>query len=249
MLIVVTGLDGSGTSSIAKELSKLDHNSVVVNTPSPEYKDRNYIDDVVRKESSVAHMLYYLSSTVFASDYIRNNLDYTNNNVYVVRYLIDTVVSNRVAGIPLELNYNLYGNQLLEPDLTLFIDLEEHQRQNRINTRGKSILDEVLDKDDTREKFLSEFQRLLIPEKTIYVDNSKPLEYVVNKTYKELKVYNEKFLAENRKIELKGDIFTKNDIDSISYKALIKNRQKDLKSSKILIKKYDNYAGGKGNKV
>ena len=28
-------------------------------------------------------------------------------------YLIDTVVSNRVAGVPIELDYNIYGNNIL----------------------------------------------------------------------------------------------------------------------------------------
>lgn len=110
MLIVVTGLDGSGTSSIAQGLHELDKNSYLFKTPSREFSDRDKIDEVVRKDSSVAHMLYYLSSTVYMSDYIKNNCDYVNDNVYVVRYLIDTVVSNRVAGIPIDLDYNIYGN-------------------------------------------------------------------------------------------------------------------------------------------
>ena len=188
MFIVITGLDGSGTSTIGQTLHELDKGSYLFKTPSKEYKDRDSIDTYVKMHSKVGHLLYYLSSTVFMSDYIKNNCDYINKNVYLVRYLIDTVVSNRVAGIPIDLNYNIYGNQLLIPDLTLFITLNEDKRTERINARGKSNLDKVLDDDITRLKFLNEFNKLLDPQKTIYIDNSKDNYYeTTKKVYTKIK--------------------------------------------------------------
>ena len=172
MFIQVTGLDGSGTSSIAEALAKKEENAVVLKTPSKEYADRKIIDTEVRKDSKVANMLYYLSSTVYMSDYIKNHYDLNETDVYVVRYLIDTVVSNRVAGIPIDLDYNIYGNDLLIPDLTLFVYTEESIRQGRITNRGKSELDKVLDDNNKRLRFLEEFKELLIMEKTIIVDNT-----------------------------------------------------------------------------
>ena len=193
MFIVITGLDGSGTSSIAEGLHKLDANSYLFKTPSIEFSDRNSIDKLVREVSPTAHMLYYLSSTVYMSDYIKKNCDYINNNIYVVRYLIDTVVSNRVAGIPLELDYNLYGNQLLVPDLTLFVQLNEQERQSRITNRGKSDLDKVLDNDLKRAMFLEKFNTYLDPNSTIYVDNNTTdLNNTVEKTYKKVLEYKRK---------------------------------------------------------
>lgn len=190
MFIVVTGLDGSGTSTIANELSKLDEGSIVLKTPSAEYAERELIDEKVKGTSCVGHFLYYLSSTVFMSDYIKQNIDFSKNNVYCVRYLIDTVVSNRVAGIDVDLDYNIYGNELLQPDLTLFVGLDEELRQERISNRGKSKLDKVLDNNDVRQRFLEEF-KLLLPDETIYIDNSLPLDENVTKVYKEIKEYQE----------------------------------------------------------
>ncbi len=188
MFIVITGLDGSGTSTIAKSIHELDNGSYLLKTPSKEYSDRESIDKYVKKESKVGHMLYYLSSTVYMSDYIKNNCDYTKRNVYLVRYLIDTVVSNRVSGVNINLDYNIYGNQLLIPDLTLFISINEEIRSARITNRGKSELDKVLDDNIIRQKFLSEFNKLLIPEKTIYVDNSEENYYnTAEKTYNKIK--------------------------------------------------------------
>lgn len=186
MFIVITGLDGSGTSTIAKELSKKDQNSILLKTPSAEYSDRDLIDKNIRPYSRTAHFLYYLSSTVYMSDYIKENFDYKNNNIYCVRYLIDTVVSNRVGGVDVDLNYNIYGNELLQPDVTIFVSLDEKVRQTRITNRGKSILDKVLDDDETRNKFLEQF-KILLPADTIFVDNSLPLEENIEAIYLEIK--------------------------------------------------------------
>ncbi len=187
MLIVITGLDGSGTSTIAKKLKELDKTAHILKTPSTEYKCRDLVDEKVKDVSPVGHMLYYLSSNVYMSDYIRKNFNIENENVYVIRYLIDTVVSNRVAGVPLELDYNIYGNNILKPDLTLFVSVDEEKRQKRITERGKSILDKVLDDDITREKFIKEFEKNLDHETTIYVDNnSSDIEQTAKTAYKKI---------------------------------------------------------------
>lgn len=189
MLIVITGLDGSGTSSIAKKLHETNPDSYLFRTPSVEFTDRGNIDTVVRKESSTAHMLYYLSSVVYISDYIKKHCDYKNKNVYVLRYLIDTVVSNRAAGIPIKLDYTVYGNDLLQPDLTIFVELEEEERERRISYRGKDVLDEVLDNEKKREGFLQEYENLLDKEKTIYIKNNKDLNEVISELNEKIKEF------------------------------------------------------------
>lgn len=45
MFVVITGLDGSGTSNIANEINKIDKNSYILKTPSSEYSDRDLIDN------------------------------------------------------------------------------------------------------------------------------------------------------------------------------------------------------------
>ena len=186
MIVVVTGLDGSGTSTIAKKICEMDEGSTILKTPSKEFSDRHNIDEVVRRESSVAHLMYYLSSCVFASDYIKNHFDYVKNNVYIVRYLIDTVVSNRVAGIPIDLNYHMYGNDLLVPDLTLFINVNENERQKRLEERGKDSLDTVLDDVRKRQRFMEEYHKFLLPENTRYVNNDSDADTVAKKAYQKV---------------------------------------------------------------
>jgi thymidylate kinase len=157
-LIVITGLDGSGTSSLAEALCKRDPNGVLFKTPGGPFGEaRELFDAEVRTLSPSAHYLYYLASVVYASDQINELL--TTRNVYCVRYLIDTVISHRVAGMELELAYEGMGYFIQKPDLTLFVTIDESVRQDRITTRGKSSLDKVLDNHDTRRRFLAEFNR------------------------------------------------------------------------------------------
>lgn len=170
MLIIITGLDGSGTSTIAERLHKLDQGSFLFHTPSKEFSDRSLIDTNVRDTSQLAHYYYYLSSVIFMSDYIKKNIDFKTQNVYCVRYLIDTVVSHQAAGLDVSLDYDAYG--ILKPDMTIFVSLDENIRQERISKRGKSHLDEVLDIPTTRNKFLECFSNLLSPSNTIYFNNS-----------------------------------------------------------------------------
>lgn len=188
MFIVFTGLDGTGTSTIAEKLAAKDKGSILLKTPSAEYMDRTVIDSEVRKYSPIGHMLYYLSSTVYMSDYIKANFDYKTKNVYCVRYLIDTYVSNKVAGIPIKFDYNVFGNDILKPDLTVFVKVKEEIRETRITKRGKSKLDKVLDDKSTRDSFLALFNETLDSDKTYYLDNSgNNIDETVDKLYEFIK--------------------------------------------------------------
>jgi thymidylate kinase len=158
-LIVITGLDGSGTSTLASALAERDPGSFVYKTPSSPYDAcRHTIDEQVREKSQPAHYLFYLSSVVFASKEIEELL--TQGNVYCVRYLIDTVVSHRAAGLDVNLEYRGSFFSIRPPDLTIMIELDEDVRQTRIEARGKGFLDRLLDEDTLRARFTAEFKRL-----------------------------------------------------------------------------------------
>lgn len=185
MFIVITGLDGSGTSTVANELNKIDNESVLLKTPSIEFSERDRIDTEVRETSQMAHYLFYLSSVIYMSDKIKKSYDYKNKNVYCVRYLIDTIVSHQVAGLDVDLDYSSYG--ILKPDLTIFVSLDENVREQRISERGKSTLDRLLDDSKIRDSFLERFNDLLDKERTIFFDNiDKNIESNIMKLYDEI---------------------------------------------------------------
>ena len=185
VFIVITGLDGSGTSTVAKELNKIDKDSVLLKTPSIEFSGRDIIDTEVRETSQTAHYLFYLSSVIYMSDKIKKSYNYKTKNVYCVRYLIDTIVSHQVAGLDVNLDYSNYG--ILKPDLTIFVSLDEKLREKRISKRGKSTLDKLLDDPKVRESFLEKFSHLLDKDRTIFFDNTeKNIESNILKIYDEI---------------------------------------------------------------
>ena len=187
MFIVITGLDGSGTSSVAELLHSMDKNSIITRTPSFEYSNREQVDNSVREVSQMAHYLYYLS-VVYESDKIKREGNYKENNVYCVRYLIDTVVSHSVAGLDVKLNYETYD--ILKPDLTIFVKLNEEIRQKRITERGKSILDKVLDDSKKREQFNKKFDYFLSLENgpiIVFNNNSTDIQKSVKELFETIK--------------------------------------------------------------
>lgn len=74
----------------------------------------------------------------------------------------------------------------------MFVGLDEKTRQYRITNRGKSELDKVLDDSSTRDRFIGEFNRLLVPESTVYVNNNDNLENTIQNTYQKIKRYQDR---------------------------------------------------------
>jgi len=174
-LIVLTGLDGSGTTSVARKLSEADTGSTILSGINEPYTScREAIDRAIRDKCPMAHYLFYLSAIIHASSLAEEALK--SGNVYCVRYLIDTVVSHRVAGLDVRLEYETGLYRILKPDFTVFLHIEEGLRQERITGRGKGFLDKTLDNESFRTKFLKEFEFLAGHFYRIDVDGKSVLE-------------------------------------------------------------------------
>lgn len=181
--IVITGLDGSGTTSLAKILSEKDPKGFFIHTPDDLFSDiRSVFADKVREYCPASHYHLYLSSVILASEIIKEKIK--THNVYCVRYLMDTVVSHRVLGLNIQLEYDLGYYQIAKPDLTIFIDINESIRQERISKRGKGKLDRILDNDHIREKFIMEFNKF--SDNLVKVSNSSSFDSLLYSTLKVL---------------------------------------------------------------
>ena len=158
---VLTGLDGSGTSTIAGLLSKHDTKAKLYESILTPFSDfRRFIDSETLNKNIYSHYFFYLSALANTSELIKHDLD-NGFNVYCVRYLIDTIVSHRVHGMDIELSYSICTYNFIKPDFILFLEVEEKKRQERILSRlkGKNKLDTALDDYGFRNKFLNEFKR------------------------------------------------------------------------------------------
>jgi thymidylate kinase len=158
---VLTGLDGSGTSTIASLLNERDINSKIYESILPPFSDfRKIIDEEILDNNIYSHYFFYLSALAHTSEKIKNDLE-NGYNVYCVRYLIDTIVSHRVHGMDIDLTYSINNYNFVKPDFIFFLEINEEKRQKRIlrRTKGKNKLDQSLDDTLFRNKFLNEFRR------------------------------------------------------------------------------------------
>ena len=159
--IVITGLDGSGTSTIAEALHSLDAGSALMTSPPfPFATNRHVIDEKVYDKSPVAHYLYYLAANVYQTELVNEKLANSDANIYSVRHFIDTVVSHRAKGVDATYAYETELYAIRKPDYIFYLDCEESERKLRVNERGSGFLDEQLNDDTLREKFLHEFAAL-----------------------------------------------------------------------------------------
>ncbi|BDH63508.1 hypothetical protein MTP04_36380 [Lysinibacillus sp. PLM2] len=160
-LIVLTGLDGSGTSTVAEHLHMADSGSTKLKSPPfPFSTNRHELDEKLYSVSPASHYLYYLASNVYLSELINDSMSKKDGNVYCVRYFIDTVVSHRAKGVDVAYEYetNLYS--IRKPDYIFYLDVEEEERQKRLNLRGRGFLDNQLDDKELLNRFLKEFNNL-----------------------------------------------------------------------------------------
>jgi thymidylate kinase len=159
-LIVITGLDGTGTST-AGELLAARLGALLIHTPAEPFRQvRGPIDLGPRDECPSAHYLFYLASMVHAdATLIRPALE--RGDVVCVRHLVDTVVSHRAAGLPVELDYETPLFALRRPDRIFLLTVEEAVRRQRMAGRSRcDHLDRALENEGLRGRFLEEFARL-----------------------------------------------------------------------------------------
>src|SRR5437867_3900981 len=134
ILVALTGLDGSGKDLVAEELLRRDPCSRIIKTPGEVFQgSRSLIDEMYLQRPSV-HYQYYLSSVINASEEAKLQLQ--KGDVYMVRYLMDTVAYHRVLGVDADLTYETRSYSIRRPDITVFLSVNETVRRKRIERRG-----------------------------------------------------------------------------------------------------------------
>ncbi|MEK4231057.1 hypothetical protein [Solibacillus sp. FSL H8-0538] len=160
-LVILTGLDGSGTSTVAEQLHLEDKGSSLLKSPPVPFSvNRNEIDEKVYHVSPTAHYLYYLASNVYLTELINEKMSQNDDNIYCVRYFIDTVVSHRAKGVNAAYEHETELYSIRKPDYIFYLDVDENERQLRLDERGRGFLDNQLDDDQLRQRFLEEFNAL-----------------------------------------------------------------------------------------
>lgn len=160
-LVVLTGLDGCGSTTVAEQLHFEDTGSSLVKSPPfPFSTNRHDIDEKVYHASPAAHYLYYLASNVYLTEIINEKMATSDGNVYCERYFIDTVVSHRAKGVNADYAHETEIYSIRKPDYIFYLDVEETERQQRLDARGRGFLDDQLNDESLRQRFLEEFNAL-----------------------------------------------------------------------------------------
>jgi dTMP kinase len=137
VFIVVEGLDGTGKSTLAKELSSI-LDAELLRTPPDEFTDiRNKIDQTYW-ECGLAAQLFYGSTVAFTSKKVQKFLQ-RGHSVVVDRYWLSTHAYARCRDESLDLAEVI--PMLKKPDMTIMLYLDEITRLKRIKIRGMSKAD------------------------------------------------------------------------------------------------------------
>ena len=159
--IVLTGLDGCGTTTVAERLHELDNTSSLLKSPPyPFSTSRHTIDEMVFHASPEAHYHYYLAANIYLSTVVEKTLQQQQGNIYCQRFFIDTVVSHRAKGVNATYTYETDSYTIRKPDFIFYLDVSEEERQLRLNERGRGFLDEQLTDETLRNNLVKEFNAL-----------------------------------------------------------------------------------------
>jgi dTMP kinase len=139
LFIVFEGLDGSGKSTIAKEVSKI-INAKTIKTPPKQFDNIRNALDYYYQDCSEGSRFFYLSTLFFASNIIKHELK-NNNSIIADRYWMSTCVYN--DSIINDKDLKKYSDLLIKPDITFFLNVSKEARlerlMNRVNVTNSDI--------------------------------------------------------------------------------------------------------------
>ncbi|WP_449445454.1 hypothetical protein, partial [Ureibacillus acetophenoni] len=117
-------------------------------------------DEKVYNVAPEAHYLYYLASNVYLTKLIDRTMEEKDGNIYCVRYFIDTVVHHRAKGLNVKYEHETELYSIRKPDYIFYLDVDEEERQKRLDQRGRGFLDNQFDDQELLKRFCEEFNSL-----------------------------------------------------------------------------------------
>lgn len=137
VFIALEGMDGTDKSTLARALAaSLD--ATVLRTPAHGLAEVRTTIDAAFRPSAIATQLFYASTVLLASDQASALLA-AGRSVIVDRYWASTVAYALCRECHIELDN--VARQLLVPDLSVYLTLDEGVRARRLARRGMSVAD------------------------------------------------------------------------------------------------------------
>lgn len=188
MFIVIEGLDGSGKSTISRELSKI-IGAELLSTPGAKFsKLREQLDEIYRYNYQ-ARQLFYMSTVVNTSDQVRQLLA-QERSVIVDRYWASTQVYHRWKSENKHFQLPEIEDYILRPDITVFLNLPFEQRKKRLFDRTMLTAEDNLTLNQSADwelkKLYDDFRNRDIVGNWISIDANKPVNDVISEIYTRL---------------------------------------------------------------
>lgn len=162
VFVVFEGLDGSGKTTSARKTTEL-LGATYVTTPTPEL--RRFRDDIIASfhGNQEAAQLFYLA-TVFAASHDIARMLAGGVSVVLDRYFVSTQAYAEFRGSKLALDH--LGDELLRPDLTVYLDASLEVRRARVGARGE---ESAADRETLRPDADATLRRLHLKRSTLGV--------------------------------------------------------------------------------
>lgn len=132
LFIVIEGLDGTGKSTLAVKLSER-LGAICLKTPPDEFNKVRKTIDKTYDQCGIAAQLFYSSTVAYISYKVKNYLD-LKQSVVVDRYWLSTCIYAECRNNSIDLS--IIETKIIKPDLTVWLDLDEKERKQRIKQRG-----------------------------------------------------------------------------------------------------------------
>lgn len=175
IFVVFEGVDGAGKSEVSKLVAeKL--SAIHLESPTTPFSSiRNHVD---KKLSDKGRFYFYMASNFDLSEKILITL--RSKSIICARYFHSTVIGYASRqNIDIESVYNSINvtkEDLINPDLTIFLNVNEDTQRRRINSRGLSKNSQTdykcLENDKYRERLFKNYRYISKKESWHIIDTS-----------------------------------------------------------------------------
>lgn len=188
VFILFEGMDGCGKSCISKMVADRLDDACWISTPAGYFSHLRKMIDKQFKNNGLAIQLFYMLSNIDASSRARTELD-SGFSVIMDRYVPSTLAYDNIArcsGFPDDFWITNFLDQIVIPDVTIFLETSHKIRKNRINHREhKGNTDDAsIERQDTLRKRYDHILSLIGSKskpawKVMYISNDRTKEECV----------------------------------------------------------------------
>jgi dTMP kinase len=150
--VAIEGLDGVGKSTVLNKLAER-FSGHAMSTPGPALRSSRPAILEAFAHDELAKALFYTASVSSEGRHARSLVE-RGKWVFMDRYWASTLAYAKARGVSAELE--LLGKNLIKPDITILLLLDEPDRQQRLLARGATAEDMETFDPDFRECVLDE---------------------------------------------------------------------------------------------